>query len=153
MTSEVRSYEELGLMWKEYLRVKGLNTTQQRDCIVESFLRTTGHVSVDDLLLRVKKQNPKIGYATVYRTLKLLAESGIADARQFKDGQTVYEIKGAHHDHLICTECGLIVEFEDDEIEVMQDNIAKLHKFVLTSHRHELYGLCETCQSKNGGQR
>jgi Fur family ferric uptake transcriptional regulator len=86
--------------------------------------------------------------ATVYRTMKLRAESNLAHAQNFGDGQTRYEpaVGREHHDHLICTRCGTIIEFENDRIEQMQDAVARKHGFRVTSHKMELYGLCRTCQ-------
>jgi Fur family ferric uptake transcriptional regulator len=100
----------------------------------------------------VRKKNPKVGYATVYRTLKLLMDSGLASSRQFEDGQTRYEVAGAHHDHLICVKCGLILEFENDEIERLQEQMAaSLGGFQVLRHKHELYCLCPKAQGIPGG--
>jgi Fur family ferric uptake transcriptional regulator len=88
----------------------------------------------------------------VYRTLKLLLDSGVASARQFEDGQTRYEVAGAHHDHLICVKCGLILEFENDEIERLQEAMAaELGGFRVLRHKHELYCLCPKEQGVPGG--
>jgi Fur family ferric uptake transcriptional regulator len=134
---------ELRDRWRTYIQDRRLNTTSQREAIVEQFLRTRDHVSIDELLTKVRKRHPKVGYATVYRTLKLLVDSGLAVERQFGDGQARYEVVGDHHDHLICVKCGLILEFEDDEIERLQERIAsRLGGFKVLRHRHELYGLC-----------
>ncbi|WP_428261151.1 Fur family transcriptional regulator [Haliangium sp.] len=139
--------------WREYLQANNLNTTQQRELIVEQFLGCEEHVSIDELLALVRKSNRKIGYATVYRTLKLLVDSGLAIQRRFGDGQARFEVQGDHHDHLICTKCGLILEFEDDEIEILQDRIAeRLGGFKVTRHRHELYGLCGKARGVPGGR-
>lgn len=139
--------------WRAYLQTNNLNTTQQRELIVDQFLRCQDHVSIDELLARIRKRNKKVGYATVYRTLKLLVDSGIAHQRQFRDGQARYEVAGDHHDHLICSRCGLILEFEDDEIERLQDRIAeRLGGFTVINHRHELYGLCEKARGVDGGR-
>jgi Fur family transcriptional regulator, ferric uptake regulator len=139
--------------WRKYLADNNLNTTQQRELIVDQFMRCHDHVSIDELLARVRKRNRKIGYATVYRTLKLLVDSGLATQRQFGDGQARFEVTGDHHDHLICTECGLILEFEDDEIERLQDRIAaRLGSFKVTRHRHELYAVCPKAQGVEGGR-
>jgi Fur family ferric uptake transcriptional regulator len=139
--------------WREYLQQNNLNTTQQRELIVDQFLRCRDHISVDDLLGRVRRRNKKVGYATVYRTLKLLVDSGLAIQRQFGDGQARYEVTGDHHDHLICVRCGLILEFEDDEIEALQDRIAdRLGGFRVVRHRHELYALCPKEQGIEGGK-
>jgi len=134
---------ELRERWRAYLESNKLNITTQREAIVEQFLKSQDHVSIDELLTRVRKRHSRVGYATVYRTLKLLVDSGLAIERQFGDGQARYEVAGEHHDHLICTKCGLILEFEDDEIEALQERIAlRLGGFNVIRHRHELYGLC-----------
>jgi Fur family transcriptional regulator, ferric uptake regulator len=134
---------ELRERWRAYVQDRRLNVTAQREAIVEQFLRTPDHISIDELLVKVRKRQPKVGYATVYRTLKLLVDSGLAVERQFGDGQARYEVVGDHHDHLICVKCGLILEFEDDEIERLQERIAqRLGGFTVLRHRHELYGLC-----------
>ena len=143
---------ELKERWRTYIQDRRLNTTAQREAIVEQFLRTKDHVSIDELLGKVRKRHPKVGYATVYRTLKLLVDSGLAVERQFGDGQARYEVVGDHHDHLICVKCGLILEFEDDEIERLQDRIAeRLGHFTVLRHRHELYGLCPKASGDPGG--
>jgi Fur family transcriptional regulator, ferric uptake regulator len=143
---------ELRERWRAYIQDRRLNTTAQREAIVEQFLKTRDHISIDELLGRVRKRQPKVGYATVYRTLKLLVDSGIAVERQFGDGQARYEVVGDHHDHLICIKCSLILEFEDDEIERLQEKIAqRLGGFTVLRHRHELYGLCPKAAGEAGG--
>jgi Fur family ferric uptake transcriptional regulator len=147
------SHKDLKERWRAFLNDHGLNTTQQRELIVDLFLKSRDHISIDELLSRVRKRNKKVGYATVYRTLRLLVESGLANQRQFGDGQARFEVTGEHHDHLICTQCSLILEFEDDEIERLQDRIAeRLGGFNVTRHRHELYGLCPKAQGIPGGR-
>lgn len=140
-------YEKLNT----YLVKNHLKSTKQRDAIIESFFHTEGqHVKIEELLAKVRKKNPNIGYATVYRTLMLLVDAGVANQRHFQDGQSRFEIESAHHhDHLICTECGKIVEFENDTIEDLQERIAKRKKFVLTGHKLELYGVCSECRKKS----
>src|SRR5262245_5340793 len=134
---------ELKERWRSYIQDRRLNTTSQRAAIVEQLLRPRDPRSTDERPGKVRKRHPKVGYATVYRTLKLLVDSGLAVERQFGDGQARYEVVGDHHDHLICMKCGLILEFEDDEIERLQDKIAeRLGGFTVLRHRHELYGLC-----------
>jgi Fur family ferric uptake transcriptional regulator len=131
-----------------YMERKGLRSTSQRRVVTEVFFRSGGHLSIDDLLAQVRQQDPRVGYATVYRTMKLLVECGLASERQFDDTVTRFEVaeKDGHHDHLICIECKKIVEFEDDEIEQLQDRLAERHGFMLLSHKHELYGHCAQCQ-------
>jgi Fur family ferric uptake transcriptional regulator len=141
--------------WQDYLRRHKLKTTQQRELIVDQFLRQAGHISIEDLLARVRKRSSKVGYATVYRTLKLLTECGLAAPRQFGDGQTRFEVSddiAHHHDHLICLQCGLILEFENDEIEKLQDEMAaSLGGFKVVRHKLELYGLCPKALGQKGG--
>lgn len=130
-----------------YMARKGLRSTAQRRLVSDVFFKANGHFSIDEMLAMVREQESSVGYATVYRTLKLLAECGLANERRFDDGVTRYELASdAHHDHLICVECKRIVEFEDDEIEAWQERVAARHGFSLVSHKHELYGLCEACR-------
>jgi len=135
-------------IFREFLARKGLKSTRQREIILDEFLRSTAHPSTEELYLRVRKKHPNIGYATVYRTLKLFAECGIAEERHFGDGQTRYESSTAeeHHDHLICTICSRIIEFEDPHIEELQDLVARKHRFEIAHHRLEIYGRCEECR-------
>ncbi|HEX2732044.1 MAG TPA: transcriptional repressor [Polyangiaceae bacterium] len=127
-----------------YMAEQGLRSTGQRRAIIESFFSTAGHATIEDLLERVRQKDPGIGYATVYRTMKMLAAGGIAHEHKFSDGMTRYEIEDedAHHDHLICVECGRIQEFEEPLIEELQARIAQRYGFTIVDHKHELYGLC-----------
>jgi len=138
-------------VFNEYVRRKGLKNTNQRMIILETFLNSKSHYSTEDLYLKLRKDHPRIGYATVHRTLKLLAECGIALELNFGDGQTRFEPLNAdqHHDHLVCTECGSIIEFSEPEIEKLQEQVAARYNFKIVSHRHELYGLCSTCKEKS----
>ncbi|HJK90360.1 MAG TPA: transcriptional repressor [Polyangiaceae bacterium LLY-WYZ-15_(1-7)] len=142
--------EELNEKLSVYMDKNGLRSTSQRRVVTDVFFRSTGHLSIEELLAMVRERDPKIGYATVYRTLKLLKDCGIAYERHFGDGVSRYEIalEDEHHDHLICLECGKIVEFENDEIERLQDELAKKHDFTLKRHTHELYGVCGRCRGK-----
>lgn len=128
----------------EFIAANGLKHTRQRDVIFEAFLAAGGHVSVEDLLRLVQDQAPGVGAATVYRTLKLFTDAGVAHERQFGDGQARYEpaLDDEHHDHLICLDCGTIFEFEDPVIEARQAEVAARHGLELKSHRHEIYGRC-----------
>lgn len=133
--------------FKDHLRRQRLKSTAQRDTIVKVFLETQRHISVEELYLEVKRRNSRIGYATVYRTIKLLTECGLAAERHFRDGEARYEsAQKSHHDHLICESCGRIVEFEEPRIESLQQDIAKRLGFRFTGHKMELYGLCRDCQ-------
>ncbi len=143
--SEQATKEEL---LSRYMAQRGLKSTRQRNLIIETFFSTTGHLSVEDVWAKVRQRDAKVSVATVYRTMKLLGECGLAHARNFGDGQTRYEaaVGRHHHDHLICTRCGAIVEFENDRIEALQEAVARKHGFRVTSHKMELYGLCRNCQ-------
>lgn len=131
-----------------YMAEHGLKSTRQRSLITDTFFSLGGHLSVEELWSRVRQEDNKVSVATVYRTMKLLSDCGLAHARNFGDGQTRYEaaVGRDHHDHLICTRCGQIIEFENDRIEQLQDAVAKSHGFKVLSHKMELYGLCVACQ-------
>jgi len=129
-----------------YLEDHNLKHTKQREAILDVFLNARGHISGEDLYQQVRELNPNIGYTTVYRTMKLLCDAGLAIERNFDDGVTRYEVEHQHHDHLVCVRCGKIVEFECPMIESAQNDIAKQHGFRLLRHRHELYGHCPECQ-------
>ncbi len=130
-----------------FFETNGVKHTAQREAIVREFLNLKEHVTIDDLLKRVRVSHPSVGYATVYRTLRLLKEVGLADERHFGDGKALYEPIGEHHhDHLICTRCHKIVEFENEEIEALQHKTAKAHGFAISGHKMEIYGLCADCQ-------
>jgi Fur family ferric uptake transcriptional regulator len=137
-------------MLQTYMVKKELRSTDQRKLIVETFFHSDNHVSIEELLAEVRASDPRVGYATVYRTLKLLTECGVANERRFGDGLTRYELadETTHHDHLICVECGDIVEFEEARIEELQEKVARKYGFELRSHKHELYGACPACQAK-----
>jgi Fur family transcriptional regulator, ferric uptake regulator len=142
--------EHLRDLLAAYMAKKGLRSTEQRRLIVETFFHAPSHITIEELLHQVRTADPRVGYATVYRTLRLLAESGVASERQFGDGLTRYELADseAHHDHLICTECRAVTEFEDPRIEVIEKEVARRHGFDLRSHKHELYGVCAQCQKR-----
>jgi Fur family ferric uptake transcriptional regulator len=136
-----------------YLEDHNLKHTRQREAILEVFLDVKGHITGEELYQKVREKHPSIGYTTVYRTMKLLCDAGLAIERHFDDGVTRYEIEHEHHDHLVCTRCGKIVEFECQMIEAAQNDIVKRYGFRLLRHRHELYGLCPSCQEKDRKQR
>ena len=142
--------EQLRARLNDYMARHGLRSTEQRRVVTEMFFASDGHLSIEDLLDQVRLKEPRIGYATVYRTLKLLKECGLAFERHFGDGVSRYEVAWSdeHHDHLICVECEKIIEFEDDDIEVLQHQVAAKHDFRLVRHKLELYGVCPDCRAK-----
>lgn len=129
------------------LREHGLKLTRQRELIAQLFL-DQDHITVDALYQRVAKKDPSIGIITVYRTLKLLCQWELAQERHFGKGKTIYDNVAwkSHHDHLICTKCGRIIEFENFQIEKFQEQVARDHDFRITFHKLELYGICKTCE-------
>jgi Fur family transcriptional regulator, ferric uptake regulator len=133
-----------------YMAKRGLRSTEQRRLIIDIFFGSPEHVTIEQLLHKVREVDPGVGYATVYRTMKMLNDGGIVEERKFGDGFTRYELADseAHHDHLICMDCGSITEFEEPLIEELQDRIAAQHGFLVHHHKHELYGLCSSCQER-----
>lgn len=130
--------------FRRFLLAQGLKYTRQRQAIARAFYESGTHVSLQELLDLSQANEASIGYATVYRTMKLMVEGGLAHEHQFADGQARYEPEeeGQHHDHIICRECGRIVEFEDPEIERRQDAIAERHGFHVVAHKLEMYADC-----------
>jgi Fur family transcriptional regulator, ferric uptake regulator len=143
----VSSVEEKKQQLSTYIAEQGLRHTHQRELILEEFLKKHQHLTIEELWEQVRKVDPSIGYATVYRTLKLFTECGIADKHEFGEGSSRYEsASNHHHDHLICRECGTIIEFENDQIEKLQERVCREHNFEMTHHRMELYGRCIKCR-------
>ncbi len=134
----------------EHIQRAGLRRTGQRDLIMEIFLRTEEHLTSEDLYWLVQKDDPSVGHTTVYRTLKLLTEAGLAREVRFGDNKTYYEhhYNHEHHDHMICTECGRVIEFFSQDIESMQDQMADKFGFRPTHHSLRLWGVCSDCQKK-----
>jgi len=139
--------EEIDVL-EEYISVNNLKITKQRRIVLKIFLECKNHVSVEELYNIVLKTEPKIGLATVYRTLALLTKSGLALEMDFGDGQKRYEssFRSLHHDHMVCTECGKILEFNHPLIEKYQEEVAKQKNFKITSHKLDLFGLCQDCK-------
>ena len=131
-----------------HIQKKGLKRTAQRDLILDVFLRCEEHLSNEDLYRLVKQEDPSVGQTTVYRTLKLLTEAGLAREVRFGDGRTPYEhqYKHQHHDHMICSECGKIIEFFSAELEAIQDSMAAKHRFEITQHLLRIIGICAECR-------
>ena len=126
----------------------GLRRSKQRERVVEVFLNAKPHLSAEDLLTIVHKQYKEIGFATVYRTLKLLCRYGMASEIKIGSNKTLYEpyAETAHHDHLICVNCGSITEVFDGKIEKLQNKLATDNGFKPLHHRLEIFGLCKKCK-------
>lgn len=128
---------------------RGVRWTTQRQVIVEQFLLSGEHLTADELLVRSREVDPAIGAATVYRTLNLLVDIGIASRVRLGGGSASFEpiLGRTHHDHLICLACGAVVEFEDEAIEKRQAAIVKKHGYEIRHHRLEIFGICPRCQA------
>ncbi len=137
-------------VFADYIAGHGLKNTPQRRAIVDVFFSSDNHLSTEELYDQVRKADSGIGQATVYRTLKLLCEAGLAREMHFGDGIARYEpiVDDTHHDHLICKSCGKNLEVVDEKIERLQEDLARRHGFTLTSHRMYLYGVCSDCRKK-----
>src|SRR4026207_1046761 len=135
----------------EHIQKAGLRRTGQRDLILEIFLRTEEHLTSEDLYFLVHREDQTVGHTTVYRTLKLLTEAGLAREVRFGDNKTYYEhhFNHEHHDHMICTECGKVLEFFSQQIEAMQDQMADNFAFLPTHHSLRIWGLCRDCQKES----
>lgn len=132
----------------KHIQKKGLKRTAQRDLILDVFLLTEGHMSGEDLYRLVQAKDPSVGQTTVYRTLRLLMEAGLAREVRFGDGRAHYEhnYKHEHHDHMICSECHKVIEFYSPELEAIQDAMAAKHRFELTEHLLRMIGVCYDCR-------
>src|ERR1700746_1204457 len=138
-----------------HLKEVGLKQTAQRDTILRSFLETRDHLSTDELHRLVQKKDAGIGYTTVYRTLNLRAECGLASEVAFHDGVARYEHqynRRSHH-HMVCTECGGSVEFFSREGDDLEQEIGRKYHYLTPRHSFQIYGVCEDCRKKNGSPR
>ncbi|MFH1699630.1 MAG: transcriptional repressor [Candidatus Zixiibacteriota bacterium] len=137
-------------VFNKYIKSSGLKETAQREIILDAFLSTNKHVSVDDLNLILNKLSLKVGYATIYRTMKIIAGSGLAREVSFNDGITRFEhtINSKHHHHLICQNCNKIVEFSSEILDAEERAIAGKYKFETHSHHYKIFGICRDCQKK-----
>ena len=141
--------------FSEYLKQKGLRVTPQRLKILEAFLHADDHVSMEELFLIVRTKDNTIGQVTVYRTLKLLCEAGLAMEIHFSDGIARYELAASdsHHDHMVCVACGKVIEIYDPRIEKTQHELADKYDFLLRGHVHNLYGICSACAAQEQRER
>jgi len=144
-------YDNLIEKFKAVLKKNSLKFTKQREIILKTLYNFPGHFLPEEFYLLIKENNPKsnIGIATIYRTLNLLEDSDIVTSISFGKNGKKYELANKpHHDHIICKHCGLILEFEDKNIEKKQKEIAQKNGFILTNHIMQLYGICPDCQNK-----
>ena len=142
-------FEEIKEDLKRIVKQRGLKYTEQREIVLEVLLNAKGHLTAEEVYNEVKNTNPdsNIGIATVYRSLSFLEEVHLITSISFgTDGKKYESNTKNHHDHLICTSCGKIIEFMDEEIEKKQNKIAKENGFKITSHVMQLLGNCSDCQ-------
>lgn len=137
-------------IFTEYIKKLKLKNTPQRMKVLEIFLNTEAHISCDELYRIVRRKNPDIGYTTVYRTLKIIQDSGIGREVDFGDGikRLEHEFGHKHHDHLICLKCGNFHEVFDSEIEHLQEKLAKKYNFRSSWHKMDIFGYCQRCKSR-----
>jgi Fur family ferric uptake transcriptional regulator len=134
-------------LFESHLKRLGLKHSRQRHVILKEFLKHHKHLTLEDLHRLARSRDPRIGFSTVFRTMKLLKECGLAREVGLVDGISRFEhhYKHPHHDHLICTSCKKNVEFFVSEIEKLQEQIAGKHHFKMSNHVMVLYGICSEC--------
>ena len=140
--------KELLNQFRDILRENGLKHTPQRVAVLEEIIKGRDHRECEDIYEALKQKGNNVSRATVYRTMDILVKNDFARKMELGDGRARYESKvdSPHHDHLICTSCGEIVEFLDQDIEDIQDKLAKHHDFILQRHIHQLFGICKKCR-------
>ena len=138
-------------IFMKLLKAQNLKLTKQRKYVLDVFLKTERHVSVDDMYDIVKKRQPQLGYATVFRTLKLLCQCGLATPVYFGDKRIRYEHKYGHkkHIHLICRECGSVIESVSADIENIKNKMCKSNDFIPDSYSVDIFGICKKCITKS----
>lgn len=140
--------------FSKLLKSKGLKTTGQRKLILEVLAKNPDqHLTVEEIHEFVKKENPEVGLATVYRTVQLLSDLHLIEKLNLDDGVVRYEIsktteKNHRHHHLICQKCGSVFMFEDDLLEQLEKRIEDTLGFCVVDHEVKLYGYCKDCMAK-----
>lgn len=137
---------------EKQLKDKDYKLTSQRAAVLNVLLNNESeHLSTEEIYNLVKKENPDIGLATVYRTLQLLDDLNLIHKLNFGDGCYRYELSQQqrhHHHHLICLKCGKVIEFADDLLEKLEENIESSNNFKVVDHRVKFFGYCEKCQKQ-----
>lgn len=149
--NDTREFIELLTKLQTVYRKNGLKNTRQRELILRVLYTYPEHITPEKLHQEVSKAYPEenIGIATIYRTLSLLEKEGIAESISFGSNGKKYELSlKPHHDHMICNQCGAIIEFRNDELEHLQQVIAQNHHFHTTGHTLQIFGLCQECSPK-----
>jgi len=143
-------HSEVKAIYNKYIREKNLRDTKQREFIIEEFLSSKKHITVEELHGQLEKRTGNIGIATIYRTLKVMCECGLANEIKLGREKARYEQSFGyeHHDHLICEKCGKFIEAKDERIEKLQKELVKKYGFSPRAHKLEIYGLCSACKQK-----
>ena len=135
-------------VFRQHLKNKGLLHSKQREQILDIFLKTEKHHTIGDLYEIIRKKNPKIGLATVYRAMRVICDAGLARQLDFGDGVKRFEHKyqHQHHHHLVCLKCGRAVEVVSPEMEKVQQRLAKKHGFTHFKDTMKIFGICRQCK-------
>jgi Fur family ferric uptake transcriptional regulator len=148
----VSGHTEERRVFTEFLKKKGLKTTRERTALFDEIFSAHRHFDAEDLVIRMRERGTKISRATIYRTLEILHDCGLVGRVRLNEEKYRYERlkRGEHHDHLVCTSCGKVVEFVDRAIEKRQDAVCRAHDFRATAHSHQIWGLCGACRARAG---
>ena len=146
------AHSEERRVFTEFLKKKGLKTTRERTALFDEIFSAHRHFDAEDLVIRMRERGTKISRATIYRTLEILHGCGLVGRVRLNEEKYRYERlkRGEHHDHLVCTSCGKVVEFVDRAIEKRQDAVCRAHDFRATAHSHQIWGLCGACRARAG---
>jgi Fur family ferric uptake transcriptional regulator len=141
--------------FREYLRGRNLRLTPERRTVLEVILSHEGHFDADELLRFLRRRNRRVSRATLYRTLDHLRGAGLVKMHRFGRANALYEhVYGRrHHDHMVCDRCQQVIEFVNDEIEALQDEVCRFYRFRPTNHVMQIFGICDACQEKERGER
>lgn len=154
MSTENEIRDQLKI-FESYLKENNLKMTRQRQLVVESFLQSEGHLSTDELYENVRRKDQKVGFTTVFRTLKALTDCGLARETHLNDGRTRFEpvYRRPHHHHIVCVECNRTIEFLSPKWEEIQEEIASRYGFRATHHNLQIFGICRECQNEQESTR
>lgn len=134
--------------FRTYLRDRNLRMTPERHSVLEVILSREGHFDAEELLRFIRRRNKRVSRATLYRTLDHLREAGLVKMHRFGRGHALFEhVYGRqHHDHMVCDRCGKVIEFVNEEIERLQEEMCRLHGFRSTNHVMQIFGVCRECR-------
>jgi len=154
MQTQLSPPEETPLSrFRSYLRRRNLRMTPERRSVLEVILSREGHFDAEELLTFLKRRNRRVSRATLYRTLDHLREAGLVRMHRFGPGQALFEHNYGrqHHDHMVCNRCQRVIEFVNEDIERLQEEMCTLHGFHSTSHVMQIFGICRDCRSQEAG--